>query len=503
MSHVSGLGDDYGYPLPDSIPSETRCIIIYVPDQQEFIANLWGAITTLTDRFRYQNSDSPQAALVANEMLARVQAARLCFMADDCGGSIPSFQFNTVTGTLQIDIDGVWTDIPGTENLMYSGDFSDDPDSNNYNLQYSQGGTVNNIEIDASEQTVVYDTPDIDPTKDPTEQACAIATNLVEWWFDKYNDSIDAYEAAMDFVSALDSILVLFPPAYLIVDTVNDFISEINEFGAALARALDTVDLRQKWTEDLYCLIVNNSFVFDVNVWRDFEANHIIGEVPPIALFGISITDQAMVDQGIRQSYGTDGSCGGFVCDCIGLFYRGQKAQAYVNMVPFEHPTPPVANEVVFGRFDGIKLDDYWFQTTFVDTFDTGTDIMCLSGLGFGGLFTAEVNCIGFNVDIVTISGTVSLPHRLIVWIKSPLSDEWSIGYEADINSGLDQEIGGLGFNAEAVVVTLMARGFPPSEVCNDSTLPVVQLKVNYFRVRPAGTSESVQNIGLGERACW
>ena len=131
-SGVSGLGDSYGYPLPDSIPSETRCIILYIPDNPTFIANVWGVLTTLTDYFNYQNKNSLQANLVADEMLRRVQAARLCFMADDCGGSVPSFQFNTDTGTLQIDIDGVWTDIPGTENLMYSGNFSDDPDSNFY-----------------------------------------------------------------------------------------------------------------------------------------------------------------------------------------------------------------------------------------------------------------------------------------------------------------------------------------------------------------------------------
>lgn len=180
-------------------------------------------------------------------------------------------------------------------------------------------GTTLNITIPRGDVGAEFavDEPAINPDVDDDTRRCAVAVGLVTWLFEKYNDSIDQAEAAADTVSAMDSILALFPPAYLIADVVLDFANELVESGASLARAYDTVDRRENHQEWFYCNLQADGALSQA-VW-DAYFDYLFEEGsanPAVAVYEFYIDmfefDAARARAAI-ESYG-DGNCVAFSC---------------------------------------------------------------------------------------------------------------------------------------------------------------------------------------------
>lgn len=89
--------------------------------------------------------------------------------------------------------------------------------------------------------------------------SCGIALNMTEYVFERLRDTYDAIDAASNLVSALDVVLLAFPPLYLLVDQVLDMLVEIESATTAALRALDTVDQRETTECALYVYMQGES----------------------------------------------------------------------------------------------------------------------------------------------------------------------------------------------------------------------------------------------------
>ena len=110
----------------------------------------------------------------------------------------------------------------------------------------------------------------IDSSQTDAAIRCAIAEGLTEWIFERFNDTLDAIEASADLVSAIDTILVIFPPAYLIADSITDTINEIVEAGINALRAWDTVGKREDTAQLLYCRMTDAAPYLTESQWNAF-----------------------------------------------------------------------------------------------------------------------------------------------------------------------------------------------------------------------------------------
>lgn len=150
-------------------------------------------------------------------------------------------------------------------------------------------------------------------------RSCNIATNLVEYIMEKYQDSLDAAEAAVDTVAAADAILAIFPPAYLAWDATTDAVNEFFEATINIARALDTVGLREDMKEFLYCQLIANSHVMNEGIWDNFKNEFaLIGD--SIFLYLGAFKYGGIENQAAKASYGTASGCETFPCNPEGSY---------------------------------------------------------------------------------------------------------------------------------------------------------------------------------------
>jgi len=223
-----------GYLVPTVIdPPTRRCVTFYVPDDQLWWAAFWGQMTDLANTWLWEGTPTQKAEITAiwNGVL---QTARQNWLDGEC--TLP-LEFRVVNDRVEYRPDpyAAWTDIGvscGCPPVLAS------PQNN------PDGGTFD-------------------------QRACNIAVNLIIWIMEKYNDSIDAFEAAADTVAAFDATWLLFPPGYLIADQILDMINEFVEVGANAARAFDSETHREEMQHFLYCEMRSGGEL-TADIWENF-----------------------------------------------------------------------------------------------------------------------------------------------------------------------------------------------------------------------------------------
>jgi len=215
-----------------------------------------------------------------------------------------------VDGVLCIVREGECTPISGTERIV-----TDVNVIGGGALEVEQGGEFAPLSADCETCNEFPDTPAYQGSGDA--RSCNIATNLTEWLMEKYNDALDTIEAVENTVVAMDLVSILFPPAYLLWDAVNDAVDEWYEAGISIARAVDTVELREEIAQKLYCLMNDDGHIMTESVWSDFK-DWIIIDTPLVGAFVWMFEYGGINDQAHKSSYGESADCATFNCtDCI------------------------------------------------------------------------------------------------------------------------------------------------------------------------------------------
>lgn len=281
MSHKRNKGF-----LVPSIPNPPgrKCVRLWIPDEPQHIANFWGVLNFLTLWTEYERTGDTTGVETADVWKDVYLSARQYFELGDCDMPL---ELRNVDGDLE---------------------WRPDPSATWVSL-----GQICPCEDDV-------DDPAFNPDSETFEtRACAIATGLTTWLFEKGNDSIDQVEAAADVVAASDGIAALFPPAYLIADILTDYINEFVEGAVAAARAFDTVDHREEIQEWLYCQMYATGEMTEA-LWADFKV-WAISQYSNIFNPGYSawefyfemIKPSKIVARARRESYG-EGDCIGMEC---------------------------------------------------------------------------------------------------------------------------------------------------------------------------------------------
>lgn len=282
---------DKGYLIPENLhPSGRRCIKFYVPDDLIYLANFWGAVSELGKWFNYETTGDDSGSIVAAQMREVIETAQQFFDAgEECALPV-QIRRNPSTGNMEWrpDSTATWIDLGG-----------------------------------GCECTPDVAVPDYKPSADTDAAACAIATGVTEWIFEKYQDTIDQIESNLDAVSAFDGIVAIFSvPAYLIADQVMDVINEIGEAGVNAARAFDTVEHREEIAEWVYCNRLKGMTPPEMTeeIWEDWKAwmydeYNLTGLGAGLFLeYRNMIETIAILDRAAVASHG-EGNCAAFECE--------------------------------------------------------------------------------------------------------------------------------------------------------------------------------------------
>lgn len=148
---------------------------------------------------------------------------------ENCSEFVTDIRVDADTGQLQKKVGGLWTNANGD-----GGDTT----------------VINNIE---NINDILYPDPPSNTSISNVQKACNVATGIVEYVLARFDDSLDLIDATFDAIAAADSILLLFPPLYIIGDQVTDLVNEIIEASTSAIRAAMTVQL----TEDIICYLQN------------------------------------------------------------------------------------------------------------------------------------------------------------------------------------------------------------------------------------------------------
>lgn len=359
-----------GYLTPDS--TEGECLFsIVLPNDPLFLDAVKGAITSLVKTYNWEQYGLLTPKEAADEMLARVQTMSFCGET----GMIEDIRL--VGCVLQKQVDGTWVDVgnifngvtasanplpPGSDPTVSvdecsftfgipegepgpqgeegpqgpQGEEGPQGDTGAQGPAGPQGATgaqgpQGEPGNDGTIQNVTYN-----PDHSVADNACAIAWGLTNWLFEKYQDTIDVAEAGLDLPSAIDAVFVLFPPAYIVIDQIDDAINEIVEFGVNAARAWDTVERREDLAEKIFCSMrykIPMQFGEDTDEdIQDWITDQGEPANAPFNLFYNMLKFDALRERAGIESYG-DGNCVAFDdCDIPPLRVTFDAA---TNTVPY------------------------------------------------------------------------------------------------------------------------------------------------------------------------
>lgn len=275
-----------GFLIPSIInPPQRKCVQVWIPDEPTHIANFWGVLNFLTLWTEYERTGDTRGIETADVWKGVYLTAREYFEVGEC--QLP-IELRNNNGTIEWRADPLagWISLG-----------------------------------DACPCPSPYAEPSYNPDS-PTFEArsCAIAVGLITWIMDKLGDSLDLIEASTDTVGAMDSILAIFPPAYLVVDALLDMIVEVVEATVAQVAAYDTVERREAYAEWLYCRMASTGEL-SAEIWNDFKQavlDEELGAMTPAGLatyaYLTTFETDAILARARIESYG-DQNCAAFDCD--------------------------------------------------------------------------------------------------------------------------------------------------------------------------------------------
>jgi hypothetical protein len=291
----------YEPPLSGIFEPEEECVCLRI--NRKWTPFLTGVIDILTNPALWISEDEEYAPEQIRLLIGALMGEENSMA---CPPPIDDIIFED--GILKICRGGDCVAIDGTENIVTGVGFVDG------GWEVEQGGEFEPISAECEDPCNHYpDTPAYDNSGEL--RSCAIATNLVTYIMEKYNDSLDSVEVIENSIMALDSVLGFFPPVYLIFDVITDAINEWYDVGISIARLADSTEFREAFTAKLYCALVDNGHVMSSEVWQqitDWEE-----PVLSLSLYLDAFNYEAIESQAHKASYGEASGCETFDCQCI------------------------------------------------------------------------------------------------------------------------------------------------------------------------------------------
>lgn len=253
---------------------------------------------------------------------------------------------------------------------------------------------------------------------------CSMAMGLGQYLVDKFFDALDTAEAIADAVSAVDSFLALFPPAYLVADQVLDYYNEIIEGSVnALREWLDTETI-EKIQQTLFCTLPSDGILTE-EVWMDFKAAYIV-EFASDALAGVfyiglnAYENDAIVKRAPFYSSGYETSlCDSFLEECP------QEWEHYFDFTvsnqgffTFDIGANYVAAEgwtFADGQVDVTYYRQIAIAKAFIGDVGTITSVVAVHEVTQGTIIaSADTHAIGVSGSLTTIDVNDALPSPLV-----------------------------------------------------------------------------------------
>jgi hypothetical protein len=274
------------YLLPEILtPLSRRCVSFYIPNETWYIAAFFGAISELANTYMWEGNQADK--LIVTELWEEIIAtARQSWELGDC--ELP-IEFRMNDGYVE------WR-----------------PDS-------SAGWISLGLACPCEESNLLplmeYDTEKITTQ----EIACAISVGLVNYIFDKMGDLIDKVGLAADVASVVDTVFLVFPPAYLIADFISDMAREFVNVGLSEMQVFDDVDRREEMSQYLYCAMRDTGEMTN-EIWDDFKAANLSGDfggstdvVLAFHAYLLTFGYDAIESRARIESYGS-ANCAAFEC---------------------------------------------------------------------------------------------------------------------------------------------------------------------------------------------
>lgn len=321
-----------GIPYPDNLTPDAGNLVALTINEYWFSV-LFGFAKNALNRHLWDVTDAQWRDEVEPAVLAMLGVDTVA-----CDGLICDISFED--GVLKVKRGGEWVDVEGTEEIVTGiGAIGN-------GWEVEQGGEFTAVPNEAGCGNC-EGFPDM-PAYDGSGEArsCNIANGMVEWFMEKYQDSLDQLEATANAAVAADSVLAIFPPLYLAWDAVSDAVDEWYEAGISVARAFDTVEWREEMTERLYCLLLDNDHEFTEDVWNELKTWSYLNQ-ELIGVYILMFTYDGANNQAHKMSYGESSGCETFNCtDCI-------------SYVSFVNPPSEEEYEIMEGTYnDGLHVSD-------------------------------------------------------------------------------------------------------------------------------------------------
>lgn len=287
-----------GIPYPDNLTPDGGNLVALAINEYWFSV-LFGFAKDALQRYLWDVTDE--------QWEEEVKPAILTMLALDtvmCDSLICDIKFED--GVLSVKRAGDWEPVENTESIVTA----ISPIAGGFEVQ--QGGEFIPLTSDCADPCNSYsDMPAYEGSGNA--RSCNIATNLVEWIMEKYQDSLDLADAAVNTITAADAILAAVPPVYFAWDALTDAVDEFYEATISISRALDTVGLREDMKEFLYCQLVENDHIMSEAIWDAFKDEFaLIGD--SIWLYLGAFQWGAIDNEAHKASYGEASGCETFEC---------------------------------------------------------------------------------------------------------------------------------------------------------------------------------------------
>lgn len=223
-------------PMPAPSAGIFDAPTVYICCNTEWWSKILERVRVLTRLDAWAGDDDEKYR--ATQEIERFLSAVNC---EDCSDFITDVRVGS-NGKIQKKVGGAWLDADG--------DGGDTTVVNNNNTLAEQ----------------MYPPDDVDTGLDAEERACNIASGLSDWMYGMFNDTLDELDAAFDVIQATDAVLRLFPPMYLLSETLGNAMFTIAEATTSVLRALFDTTEKENLLCAIYCQIKETGVVNSTNI---------------------------------------------------------------------------------------------------------------------------------------------------------------------------------------------------------------------------------------------
>jgi len=286
------------YLTGNSLPAETVCGRLFIPNDVQVIANVCGALLELTKSYNWQQFGATTVAETVMAMVVMVNG----FMDDTCEDC--NMQLRTdpeAACVLQQSIDGgeTWTTLFDASSCGAEGPEGPQGPEGDTGPAGPTGptGDVGPEGPTGPEGTQGQSGTTSEPAGPPPgtngqAKRCGVARGVTQWLIEKFGDSLDAFQAAIELGqtinAAVSGMIDGIPVIGAFIDAALDYGQEIADWDVANLKACITEEWEDEVFCNLYCLLGDDGVITD-EIYADFIT---ACASMPLCVFGATLVGQ-------------------------------------------------------------------------------------------------------------------------------------------------------------------------------------------------------------------